>query len=1211
MLSRVSSHLMTPTSNVGSPSPFNVKGKAPEASVAQPPGTNPRDNAKTTEQLQTMLVKYMEEKDQLKDQKFAIATGQDGMDDLDMDMVEEKIELVTKRILEIKTLLTARAQIPSSSTPPAPSRQSSFQPPETRQSPFQRLDAKPPSLFVKSYPTPTAVSSSKAKHTTLDHWNASRSNGVPSDDSDMPVARGPLQLNRAYPSPAVAGPSRPTDRRPSPPQDVPQGLDDFNITMAEKDFHDLEEEPVLVPPSTPPSASPPRVATKMFARQPQPLLAPANNMQAILQDTGHLPDEFHDIPFDEIFSSPTSPTHNLPNPPLRAESSPPKPIDPPRLSAIAGPSRQPMETRSPIKEAVPAVPQHRVIPLEVTHPWSKEVNQKLRQVFKLPNFRKHQKEAIDETMAGKDVFVLMPTGGGKSLTYQLPAVCSSGKTRGVTFVVSPLISLINDQTRHLISRGIPAIAYTGDLTQRDKNVAHEELSKREPITKVVYVTPEMMSMGGHIKSILRGLLQRKQLARFVIDEAHCVSQWGHDFRADYLRLGELRRDYPGVPIMALTATAQNKVQEDIIRSLRIEGCVCLRQSFNRPNLHYEVRPKTSSVIQEIVAFVRTQEARASGIVYCNSRDNCENLAKKLREDHGLRAYHYHAGMTKENRRKMQEGWQDHKFEIMVATIAFGMGIDKPDVRYVIHHHLPRSLEGYYQETGRAGRDGNPSTCILYYAFKDGKKILGQIDQEKDLTRDQKERQKASMQEVLRYCNNKVDCRRSQVLAFFNETFDAANCHQGCDVCLGRDRNVFRTEDVTDDAVTVIKMVQAFSNTKITILNAAECFRGFKGNSGKRLNQNPYFGAGQSWERNEGERLIQTLVIEGALEEYCVESKAGWTNAYLRVGKEGYKYLNGTARLKMDFREASPRKLTTKPKQSAKRQSAKSKSQSTLEKTTGSNPIARKRSLQQIMAEEAEFDNSHWGDTDDEYNPENDGDPIIADGDETEMDDDVPLKRRKSTEASKEKTPRSTRSKAREAIHDDDGESSVEQCFKALEKMRNQSVTKNKTYPVLTDELLQMVAALMPANEKRLREIEGMTPQLIEAYSTKILGICIKFRPANQNPLNIAARKDARPPAAEPAPVTVPRANSTTMQRIKQYAYEPSSASKTPITSSAVRRPSNTSSLKRQTLLFTTPSNATGNGGSATPTAAKRQNNVGSVRPVLAARGGNVIRKDKF
>lgn len=325
---------------------------------------------------------------------------------------------MTKRIREIKTLLTVRAQIPSSSTPPAPSRQSSFQPPETRQSPFQMADAKPTSLAVKDYPTPTAASSSKAKHTTLDNWNASRSNGVPSDDSDMPVTRGSLQLNREYPSPAVAGPSRPTCRRPSPPQDVPQDLHDFDIAMAEEDFHDLEEEPVLVPPSTPPVAPSPRVPTKMSARQPQPLLAPENNKQSILQHTGHLPDEFHDIPFNEIFSSPTSPTRNLPNPPIRAESSPPKPIDPPRASVIAGPSRQPMETHSPVKEAVPAVPQHRVIPLEITHRWSKEVNQKLRQVFKLPNFRKHQKEAIDETMAGRDVFVLMPTGGGKSLTCE-------------------------------------------------------------------------------------------------------------------------------------------------------------------------------------------------------------------------------------------------------------------------------------------------------------------------------------------------------------------------------------------------------------------------------------------------------------------------------------------------------------------------------------------------------------------------------------------------------------------------------------------------------------------------------------------------------------------------------------------------------------------------------------------------------------------------
>lgn len=235
--------------------------------------------------------------------------------------------------------------------------------------------------------------------------------------------------------------------------------------------------------------------------------------------------------------------------------------------------------------------------------------------------------------------------------------------------MSPLISLILDQTRHLHHRGIPAIAYTGELSQADKNIAHDQLNAPEPWTKVVYVTPEMLTMGGNIKSILRGLLNRKRLARFVIDEAHCVSQWGHDFRSDYLKLGELRTQYPGVPIMALTATAQNKVQEDIISSLGIQGCSMLRQSFNRPNLAYEVRPKKKGVMEELHTFIKCYPAGTSGIIYCSSRDKCEDLAMKLRKDYGIQAYHYHAGMTKGDRRKTQEGWQEHKFEVIVATVS--------------------------------------------------------------------------------------------------------------------------------------------------------------------------------------------------------------------------------------------------------------------------------------------------------------------------------------------------------------------------------------------------------------------------------------------------------------------------------------------------------------------------------------------------------------
>lgn len=271
-----------------------------------------------------------------------------------------------------------------------------------------------------------------------------------------------------------------------------------------------------------------------------------------------------------------------------------------------------------------------------------------------------------------------------TLADQLPAICNGGKTRGVTFVISPLISLISDQSRHLVKLKIPTIAYTGDLTQSDRNMAHELLSRPEPYTKVVFVTPEMMSMGGQIKNIMRQLLRRNRLARFVIDEAHCVSQWGHDFRDDYLKLGNLRKEYPGVPIMALTATAQNKVQDDIIRTLGIQGCKVLKQSFNRPNLHYEVRPKKRGVIEDMVAFINTQgkisvedvdrpgqqkEVGVSGIIYCSSRNKCEDIAKVLRDEHNLGAWHYHAGMSKNDRRKTQEGWQEHKFPVIVATVS--------------------------------------------------------------------------------------------------------------------------------------------------------------------------------------------------------------------------------------------------------------------------------------------------------------------------------------------------------------------------------------------------------------------------------------------------------------------------------------------------------------------------------------------------------------
>lgn len=356
-------------------------------------------------------------------------------------------------------------------------------------------------------------------------------------------------------------------------------------------------------------------------------------------------------------------------------------------------ARQPIVTVVPSsKRSAPvlAAPPPPPAPAEPKYPWSGEVKRVLKDAFGLASFRSNQKEAINTTMKGEDVFVLMPTGGGKSLCCkvflrgfvkrqwtdcssryldQLPAVCNRGKTSGVTVVLSPLISLINDQCAALISKDIPTVAFTGELNAADRRMAQNFLSDHNGPVKIVYTTPEMLANSGGFRAILQNLYRKRKLARFVIDEAHCVSGWGHDFRPDYRGLGDLKKQYPNVPLMALTATANGKVQDDIKRSLGISGCRQIAQSFNRPNLKYTIRPKKAkTVLDDINSFIRSQPTNSSGIIYCSSRDGCEKLAAQLRDSYGLSAYYYHAGMTKADRVMNQIEWQKGKFNIMVATV---------------------------------------------------------------------------------------------------------------------------------------------------------------------------------------------------------------------------------------------------------------------------------------------------------------------------------------------------------------------------------------------------------------------------------------------------------------------------------------------------------------------------------------------------------------
>ncbi|XP_011173229.2 ATP-dependent DNA helicase Q1 [Solenopsis invicta] len=520
--------------------------------------------------------------------------------------------------------------------------------------------------------------------------------------------------------------------------------------------------------------------------------------------------------------------------------------------------------------------------------WSAKLRKTLKEVFKIEELRELQLPTMNAIMSKEDVILIMPTGGGKSLCYQLPAVMSKD---GITVVVSPLISLMEDQLHGLRKVDVKANMLCAKMDKESvKTIMGALVDKSSPL-KLIYVTPEYMAKSNRFMNKLQKAYELGRLERFAIDEVHCCSQWGHDFRPDYKFLGVLKSMFPGIPILGLTATAPAKIIVDVQKILDISGCLVLRASFNRSNLYYEVRRKPAekeTCLAMMENLLKTRFNGKSGIIYTTTIKDAEQLTSDLR-GRGIKVGCYHAMLEADYRSEVYSKWMSGKYQAIIATIAFGLGIDKPDVRFVIHHCLSKSMENFYQESGRAGRDGKKSVCLVLYRLADTFKLSTMVFQDKVGLQ--------NLYKMLAYCLDRTSCRRSLIATHFEENWKVTDCAEMCDHCRKPkdDRNAKRI-DVAQYCRQLYQIItKAVQNeTRLTALKLVDAWYG-KGASSLRVSNVPV----PTFTRETAEAIVGHLLINGYLQEDFHFSPYS-TISYLKRGPKSGLALGNDHEILFDY-----------------------------------------------------------------------------------------------------------------------------------------------------------------------------------------------------------------------------------------------------------------------------------------------------------------------